>query len=229
MTGRSVMRLQPLAGAFMTRNSISEPANLLRHMAFQADASLGSLRSEDGQRVAALPAEGLLALHAAFVDQFGDNAADILYRCGYEWSLQEMAAMNRRLRDEIGSAFDLWQMDARFVLDSWWTPFAVSGWGSCAFDTAPNKRGVVLASVHNSAIARALHGAEEPVCHVYAGLLAGAVSFFERAERHSVELQCCATGAAVCQFVIGTGPDIDLAETLRQQGTSVAEILRRVR
>jgi predicted hydrocarbon binding protein len=78
-------------------------------------------------------------------------------------------------------------------------------------------------------VAAALQSADEPVCHLYAGLFAAAVSFLDRSERHAAELACAAAGAATCVFVVGSGADIDAAEAWRQQKTPVQEIIRRLR
>ena len=197
---------------------------------FHPDSAQGSLRRVDGQRVAALSVEWVHALHFALLEQFTDNAQDVLYRSGYDWGLQDMVRLNQHLHTKIGGGnFDLWQLDPKFILDSWWAPLAEAGWGRCTFDLVAVSRGIVFVDLQGSVIAAALAGSDQPVCHFYAGLFAGALSFFERAERHAVEVQCSGLGAATCLFVIGPGAEVDAAETWRQQGVAAAEILRRLR
>ncbi len=169
------------------------------------------------------------ALHLALIEQFGENAADVLYRSGYEWALQEMTRLGQKLRTELGDATDLSQMDARFVLESWWTPFAETGWGHAQFDTTAIGRSLVLIELRASAVAPGFAGSDQPACHLYAGLFAGAFSFIERTERHAVEMQCAACGAPICSFIVGPGADVDSAETQRQRGTPPADILRQFR
>jgi uncharacterized protein len=212
-------------------SSASDSRTLVRHPAFQAVAEQGALRrAVDGTRVSKLSLELVHGLHAATVEQFHENAADVLYRFGYEWGLQDMVEVNQRLRDEFGgSSFDIWQTDTKFVFTSWWNPLQEAGWGQCTFGSAINARGTFLTDLRGSVVAAALAGSDEPVCHLYAGLFAGVASFFDRTERHSVELQCAASGAPHCQFLVGTGADIDSAEAWRQQGVPPAEILQRLR
>lgn len=210
-------------------SSADDPRTKIRHPSYHADAGQGSLRRTDGTRVSTLSLEWVHELHATLVAQFEDNAADVLYRSGYEWGLQDMVGLNHRLRQEIGGAFDLWQTDAKFALESWWAPLAEAGWGNCTFELLGGARGIVLIDLRSSIVAAALQEAEEPVCHLYAGLFAGVLSFFERTERHSTEIQCAAMGAASCRFIVGSGPDIDSAEGSRQQGHAAAEIVRRLR
>ena len=205
------------------------PSNV-RQVFFQPDPSQGSLRRASGQRLAAVPADFLLALHLHLYDRFGEKSPDLLYRSGYEQALQDMLRLNQELRANYGGGnFDLWQMDAKFILDTWWEPLAEAGWGRCTFDLAALSRGVAFADLEASVIAEALGSAEYPVCHFVAGLLAGAFSFFERAERHATELQCLANGGPTCRFVVAPGSEIDSAETLRQQGISAADIIRRMK
>jgi predicted hydrocarbon binding protein len=172
--------------------------------------------------------EFISALHLAIIDQFGENAQDVLYRGGYEWGLQEMVRLNEQLRTDVGENFDLWQADAKFILDSWWTPLADAGWGRCAFDLTRQARGMVGIELRGSVVAAAFPGSDDPVCHIYAGMFGGALSFFERGERHAVEIECAGARAPLCRFLVAAGAQIDSVETWRQQGAAAAEILRRL-
>lgn len=184
----------------------------------------------DGNRLALVPRDFVQAWHMGLVEHFGDEAADLLYRTGYEWGLQEMVRRNRDLRGSRGEdAFELSSLGPQAALEIWWAPLRDAGWGVCTFDLSAAARGILFAEIRGSAVAAALAGAEEPVCHVYAGLLAGAASFIERSERHGIELECRAVKAAVCRFAVGPGETIDHAEAWRQQGVAPAEIVRRLR
>lgn len=203
--------------------TVSRPAS------FQLDSDLATLRHADGQRAAALPLDALHALHLALIEHLGENAADVLYRSGYEWALQDMIRFNQQLQEKHGGDFDLGQMEARFILDSWWAPFADAGWGTCTFDPAALARGIMLVELRGSAVAPGFAGSDQPACHLYAGLFAGAFSYFARTERHAAEMQCTACGAAACTFLVAPGADVDSAETQRQRGAAPAEILRQFR
>jgi predicted hydrocarbon binding protein len=197
---------------------------------YRHDLKDGAIRRQDEQRVLAASLSFVQGLHFTLVETLGDAAPDVVYRIGYEWSLQEMLRLNQRMHDEFGSeSFDFWQMDAKFVLDAWWAPMEAAGWGSITSDLAGLTRGIALIHVTQSTVAAALSGSDQPVCHLYAGMFAGAFSFFAREERHAVELDCAGAGSDTCKFVIGLGADIDSAESWRQQGVSAAEITQRLR
>jgi uncharacterized protein len=190
---------------------------------------LRALRDADDRPQPVGPLEFVRSLHFQMLETFGDDTQDMLYRNGYEWGLQEMRALNARLRAEYGAESDLWQMDPKFVLESWWAPLLAGGWGVWSINPTAKARGITVIDLRNSLVADALPGAEFPVCHLYAGLFAGAFSFFERTERHGVEINCRAAGAEMCTFVIGPGSEIDSVETSRQQGASAADLVARFR
>jgi predicted hydrocarbon binding protein len=197
---------------------------------FQSNSAQGSIRRANGSRLAVVPSDFLLSLHVHLIERFADNSQDVLYRSGYEQGLQDMVRLNRELREQYGGgSTDLWQMDAKFILNSWWEPLAQAGWGRCTFDLAALARGVAFVELEDSPIAAALGHTEHPICHFFAGLFAGAMSFFERAERHATEIECRSAGGALCRFVVAAGDNIDSAEGWRQQGVSATEIIRRLR
>jgi predicted hydrocarbon binding protein len=197
---------------------------------FRFRADEGSRRRPDGTRVLAISEPLVDGLHRALIDTLGETAQDALYRIGYEWALQAMLNVHRDLRDEAaGAPFDLWQLNARPVLDQWWATLENSGWGTLTLDLATQSRGVTFVELRHSIVAAALRGSDQPVCHLYAGLFAGALSFFDRAERHSAEVQCAAMGGEVCKFIIGPGAEVDSAEAWRQQNVPADEIIRRLR
>lgn len=190
----------------------------------------GALRLSDGQRTAVLPGAFLRHLPTELAAPLGDGARQAVYKFGYEWSLQEMVRLSRVLAGEFGGGanLDLWQMDARFVLDRWWAAFAAAGWGTLALDLSSHARDFAFIELRQSLVAAQFTGATQPTCQLYAGLFAGALSFYERTERHATEFQCAALGAPVCRFVIGPGPQIDEVEAWRQQRVAPDEIRRRL-
>lgn len=196
----------------------------------RATPATGTLRLPDGQRAAVLPASFLPHLTAELTQPLGENTRHALYKFGYEWALQDMIRLSRQLGAEFGGGanLDLWQMDAKFVLDRWWSPLSSAGWGVWALDLSSLTRGFAFVELRHSLVAAHAPGALQPACHLYAGLFAGALSFFERVERHAVEFQCAALGAPACRFAIGPGPQMDEVESWRQQRTAPDEIRRRL-
>ena len=197
---------------------------------WKCDLEQGALRTGSGSRVAAFSSDWIGLLHISIIESFGESAQDVLYRAGYEWGLRDMARMHQAQPAREGAPNQKPPTaETKSSLESWWQPLTASGWSACAFDLSPwEQRGMAFADLKNSVVAAALEGADQPVCHLFAGLFAGAVSYLARAERHAVEIECRALGHASCRFVIGPGPEIDSAESWRQQGASVAEIVRRL-
>jgi predicted hydrocarbon binding protein len=190
----------------------------------------GELHTPDNRRVVALPAAVLQALHAGLADGNPGTLRPILYRAGYEWGLQEMLHLHTRLRAELDPSDqrDLWHLDAPFVLERWAAPFAAAGWGACVFDVSEHGKRLLFVELRHSAAAAACRDAKinAPVCHLYAGLFAGALSFYDRTESHAVETECTALGHACCRFIVGPGPLIDQAENARQSGLAHEAIRR---
>lgn len=193
---------------------------------FRSDLATGKLLCPDGQRRVALVTDLIQNLHSALTENFGESTRDLLYRSGFEWGLEEMLALNSRLQP--GKGVSLVKMDPKYVFESWAKSLRECGHGTANFDFSRLDRGIVLVELQQSAIAAALESAEQPACHLYAGLFAGAFSFYDRVERHAVEIQCAALGQPACTFIVGPGSDVDAAEAARQKGARTAEILSRL-
>lgn len=198
----------------------------------------GALLTPDGRRVTALPETLMRELHAGLDGPGADLTRQLLYHAGYEWGLQDMLQLSQRMRAEadLPDNRDLWKMDAPFVLERWSAPFAAAGWGACIFDLSAHGKGITFVELRQSASASAFNDltnsigsrASAPVCHLYAGLFAGALSFYDRVESHAVEIECSALGHACCRFIIGPGPIIDQAENARHSGAGSESIRRLV-
>jgi predicted hydrocarbon binding protein len=208
----------------------SDSSSSAREEIFRARPAEGALHQPDGHRVAALPAALMPALHRGLGEAGSDQTRQLLYRAGFEWGLLDMLPLSRRLREEFGGGDnrDLWHMDAPFVLEKWAAPFATAGWGASIFDLSAHAKGITLVELRHSAAAAAIGSATAPVCDLYAGLFAGALSFYDRTERHAVETECTALGHTCCRFIVGPGHLIDLAENARQSGSAHEAILRLV-
>lgn len=193
---------------------------------YRADLKTGVLALADGRRVTAFSIDFIQSLHLTLLEQWDESAQDILYRSGYEWGLREMVRLNQELR--TAGRGGVWETDVNLVFRSWWHPLRDAGWGTVTFDFTRLSRGITVAELKHSVVASALAGTDQPVCHFYAGLFGGGLSFFERAERHASEMQCGAMGHPSCTFIIAPGAAVDAAESARQKGTAVADIVRRL-
>lgn len=64
-------------------------------------------------------------------------------------------------------------MNLLYVLEAWWWPFTTQGWGNWDVDLSEQKNGFMFVNIFDSAVARTLGDVGKPVCHIYAGLMAG--------------------------------------------------------
>ena len=213
----------------MSDRSLSDQPRSAHEEFIRSRPAEGLLQTPDGRRVAALPEALMQVLHRGSSEPATDNRRHLLYHAGYEWGLQDMLQLSARLREESGGTTNtnLWKMDAPFVLERWAAPFAAAGWGACIFDLSSHTKGITFVELRHSAAA-ATGNAATPVCHLYAGLFAGALSFYDRVESHAVETECVALGDACCRFIVGPGPIIDQAESARRSGIAHDAICRLV-
>lgn len=184
----------------------------------------------DGRRGAGWSGISLQALHRSLSLENPDADKHLIYRIGFEWGLQDFLQVSLRVRDELGRqpGEDLWKLDAAAAFERWAAPLTAAGWGRWKFDRSARASGITLVELHASAIAASLASPvpSDPVCHLYAGLFAGALSFYDRTELHAVETECAALGSPCCRFLVAPGPIIDRAETARRGGANHDAIVR---
>lgn len=183
----------------------------------------------DGQRAVYASEDFVSGLHAGIHEEVDDASNLIMYRCGFEWGVNDMKRFANRMRHEFGGGrTDIWQMNRRFVMESWWWPLTVEGYGAWNIDFNFEKQGMWFVTITNSVVARSMEQVGRPVCHMYAGLFAGAFSVFDRDERDSIEVQCYAMGNDRCKFLIGVKDKVNAAEFWRREGAGAQEILERL-
>lgn len=219
------MAIHPAQGGFKGYHNYYVPDEF-----FRENIEDGVIRQRDGQRAARVSEDWIAGLHHGLEEEVGQASGLIMYRCGLDWARHDMKRFNDRMRHEFGGGkADIWQMNRKFVLETWWWPLTVSGWGSWTVDLSAAGRGMTLIEVRNSAVAQSMQQVGKPVCHAYAGLFAGAMSFLERTERSAIEVQCYAMGNDVCKFLVGAEDDLQAVEFWREEGASGNEILGRIR
>jgi len=189
----------------------------------------GEIRLRDGQRAAMVSEDFIVGLHSGLEEDVGDAANLIMYKCGFEWGLEDMKRFNDRMRHEFGGGrLDIWQMNPRFVFECWWWPLTIEGWGAWTLDLSFQERNITFVEIRNSAVAFSMKQVGKPVCHMYAGMFAGVLSFFEKTERQSIEVQCYSMGNDRCKFMIGPERQVNAAEFWRQEGATAEEIRNRI-
>jgi predicted hydrocarbon binding protein len=202
---------------------------------FKADAKEGAIYLRDGERAAKVNESFIAGLHLGIEEEVGDSSGLLMYRCGHQWALRDMKRFSNRMRQEYGGGkTDIWQMNKQFVMETWWWPLTVQGFGAWRLtmnkegNEAFQNKGLTVIELRNSAVAQSMALAGKPVCHMYAGLFAGVFSFYEREERGCIEIQCYAMGNDVCKFLIGSQKHMNAVEFWSKEGATANEILEKL-
>ncbi len=196
---------------------------------FRPEEEEGAIYLRDGQRAARVTEDFVAGLHSGLEEDVGDASNLIMYKCGIEWGLQDMKRFNNRMRHEFGGGkLDIWQMNRRFIFETWWWPLTVQGWGAWTLDLSFEKRGITFVEIRNSAVAQSMQQVGKPVCHLYAGMFAGVMSYFDRTDRQSIEVQCYSMGNDCCKFMVGPEKQVNAAEFWRQEGASAEDVRSRL-
>jgi len=193
---------------------------------FRRDEEKGAIYLRDGQRAAKVTESFINGLHLGIEEEVGAASALMMYKCGTAWGIQDMKRFADRMRQEFGGGKrEIWNMNPAFVWECWWWPLTVEGFGGWTLDLKFQDRSLNVVEIRNSAVAKSMKMLGKPVCHLYAGLFAGAFSFYDRKERDSIEIQCYSMGNDVCKFLVGDKTKVNAAEFWRQEGAGANEIL----
>lgn len=193
------------------------------------DPETGVLRLRDGQRGVLASEDFVAGLHAGCHEEVGDASNLIMYKCGYEWGLQDMKRFGDRMRHEYGGGkTDMWNMNRHFVMETWWWPLTLEGWGGWAIDFGYENQGLTFITIKNSAVAKSMEQVGKPVCHMYAGMFAGVMTYYEKVERDAIEVQCYSMGDDCCKFLVGAKDKVNAAEFWRREGATANEIMEKI-
>jgi uncharacterized protein len=215
------MAIDLLDGGFKNYHNYYTPDEFFRH-----DLQRGAIYLRDGQRAARVTEAFVNGLHLGAEEEVGSASSLLMYRFGQQWALRDMKRFAERMRQEFGGGKrEIWDMNTKFVFETWWWPLTVQGYGAWRLDLDLRNQDLIVVELRNSAVAQSMAMVGKPVCHLYAGLFAGAFAYFEREERESIELQCYAMGNEVCKFVVGDKKQVDAAEFWRNEGATAAEVL----
>lgn len=168
----------------------------------------------------------IVGLQEGLEAEVGEASAVIMYQCGLEWGRLDMERFEQRVVQEWGKPMR--EMNVNFVLETWWWPLTASGWGAWKVDLSRVKQGFIVVDVYNSAVAQSLEPLGKPVCHLYAGMLAGSLSVLVRKPLSAIEIQCYAMGEDNCRFLVASDKRVDAAEFWLNEGARATDILRRL-
>lgn len=195
---------------------------------FEHDREAGRVRQRTGTRGLHVTEDFVVGLQQGLEEEVGDAAGIIMYRAGYEWALKDMRAFEARFTAEFGGKTSITEANLLFVLESWWWPLTAEGWGTWRVDLSRSKEGLIVVDLFDSAVAKSLGNIGKPVCHMYAGMLAGAFTYVSKRELSGIEIQCYAMGADFCKFLLGSERRVNAVSFWVQEGAMAQEIIDRL-
>ncbi len=186
----------------------------------------GIITNVYGQRILRVTEDFITGILGGLEDEVGDRAAWVMYQAGYEWGMEDMKNFVKRSQAEFEVEFD--KMGMGMMLETWWWPLTIEGWGTWHYDFREARRDMLFVDLYESAVAKTLGDIGKVVCFFYAGLFASVFSILTRKSYGCVEIQCYATGADHCRFLISHEERVDAAAFWRSQGATAKDIMSKV-
>ena len=193
---------------------------------FKHDPKKGVLTNAYGQRLLRVSEDFLVAILGGLEDELGDAAGEVMYKCGYEWGLEDMSAFTPRVQAEFELAVN--KMNMGLLLETWWWPLQIEGWGAWNYDLRQGKQGLIFVDLFESAVAQSLGNVGKVVCYFYAGLFAAVFSVLARRPLSGIEIQCYSMGEDHCKFLIATEKRVNAAAFWRQEGATFKDIQKKL-
>lgn len=193
---------------------------------YKHDPKAGVLTNAYGQRLVRVSEDFVVAVLGGLEEELGDAAGEIMYKCGYEWGIEDMNSFTPRVQAEFELAVN--KMSMGLLLETWWWPLQIEGWGGWNFDLRQGKQGLIFIDLYESAVAQTIGNIGKVVCYFYAGLFAGVFSVLARRQLSGIEIQCYSMGEDHCKFLIATEKRVNAAAFWRQEGATFKEIARKL-
>lgn len=194
---------------------------------FQHHPDQGTVTNVYGQRCMRVSEDFVIAMLMGLEEEVGDAAGEIMYKCGYEWGLEDMKTFSARAQAEFET--DLSKMNMGLMLETWWWPLTIEGWGTWRYDFTQTKQGLMFVDLYESAVAQSLGDVGKVVCYFYAGLFAAVFSSLTRKSLNCIEIQCYSMGEDYCKFLIATDKRVNAAAFWRSQGATTRDILKKIK
>ncbi len=186
----------------------------------------GRLHNRYLQRVMLVPEDFIVSFQLALEEEVGEAAAELMYRCGYEWGRSDIIGFEKRFQEEFGRTMG--EAHSQLALETWWWPLQAAGWGSWSYDFSQLKEGLIFVDLFDSAVAKSVGNIGKVACHYYAGLFAAVFGQIARTELSGLEIQCYSMGEEFCKFLIGSAKRINAAQFWAREGASAKEIIARL-
>jgi predicted hydrocarbon binding protein len=194
---------------------------------FQHDRKSGILRNVYGQRVVRVTEDFIVGLLGGLEEEVGDAAGEIMYKAGVQWGIEDMRTFAPRCQEEF--EVQLNKMGMGMMLETWWWPLQVEGWGSWRYDFRQAKQGLLFIDLFESAVAQSMGNIGKMMCYFYAGLFASVLSAVARRELACIEIQCYSMGEDYCKFLVSNSKRVNAAAFWRSEGATSADIQKKIR
>ncbi len=190
------------------------------------DSQKGILTNVYGQRMLRANEDFLVAILGGLEDELGDAAGEIMYKCGYEWGIEDMKSFAPRVQGEYELAMN--KMAMGLLMETWWWPLQVEGWGAWQYDLRQGKQGLIFVDLYESAVAQSLGNVGKVVCYFYAGMFAAVFGTLAKRPLSAIEIQCYSMGEDHCKFLIATDKRVNAAAFWRQEGATFKDIMKKL-
>jgi uncharacterized protein len=205
--------------------STRDACHYSRSQFFQFDMEQGKIEDYHHQRNLLVGEDFIVSLLKGLEHEVGEAAGWLCYQIGFDWGKQDAILFQSWFKEFYNLTLET--SNLAFAMETWWWPYTVQGWGTWSPNLSTKDSGFFYVDLFDSAVAKSLGYMGKPVCHLYAGLLAG---FFSQAFEEnlcSTEIQCYAMGNDFCRFLIGSEERIQVAEFWIASGAKANEIAER--
>lgn len=193
---------------------------------FLFNTTEGSIEDWNEERNILVSEDFIIGLIEGLEEEVGPASSVVMYNIGKEWGKNDAEFFSKWFEKEYG--YKVSQTSLLYVLEAWWWPFTAQGWGNWEVDMSEQKNGFMFVNIFDSAVARTLGDVGKPVCHIYAGLLAGFFSSLVKKSLDCIEIHCYAMGETYCKFLLGKQDRIDAATFWQNEGASARDIEKRL-
>lgn len=193
---------------------------------YRHDANKGILTNVYGQRLIRVSEDFLVAILGGLEDELGDAAGEVMYKVGYEWGMEDMKSFTKRVQAEF--ELELSKMGMGLLMETWWWPLQIEGWGGWHYDLRQGKQGLIFIDLYESAVAKSVGDIGKVVCYFYAGMFAAVFSVLAKRHLACIEIQCYGMGEDYCKFLISTEKRVNAAAFWRSEGATSSDIMKKV-
>ncbi|NCO75429.1 MAG: 4-vinyl reductase [Cyanobacteria bacterium] len=195
---------------------------------FHFDTKNGDITDWNESRNVLVTEDFIVGLIEGLEEEVGSASSVVMYNIGKAWGIRDAEFFEQWFNTEYEYPKNPKDMNLLYVLEAWWWPFTTQGWGNWDVDLSEQKNGFMFVNIFDSAVARTLGDVGKPVCHIYAGLMAGFFSRFIQKQLNCIEIQCYSMGETYCKFLLGKQDRIDAATFWQNEGAGAKDIQKKL-